>query len=252
MNKILFALAIIGVEKTEYLLCSIFLDLLKNEQYGEIPGRNLRQLLNLTKDTLFSLLEGLSNRHIFSYSQTVMPPNSIYVKAGAGQYIFNMHYQDWEPVETSLFYTLCRLEGYRFNADSWNIILEKYDIRKEGTRKNLVEKKLTPYQLYNDFCEEYQQLFHKEYKPLHIERDLAYCKKIICDCSFKNLKDPQILEFLEWAFRVKVKDFKGEFLVGFLPLCLRDYLASTLIQVVRSGYIKDENGNLIKDETQKS
>jgi len=246
MNKILLALTLIGIEKTEQSICGIFLDLLKNEQYGEIPGRNLRQLFNLSKDKLFSILEGLSNRHIFSYSQTAVPSKSVYVTAGDGRYIFNIMYHDWEPAESSLFYKLCALNGYRFNIDSWHIMLEKYDIRRGIEKKILEEKKLTPYQLYNEFCEKYVRLFHREYKPLHIERDLAYCKKVICDCSFKNLKDSQILEFLEWTFRVKIRDFKGEFLVGFLPLCLKDYLASTLIQVVGLGYTKDENGNLIK------
>lgn len=252
MNKIILALTLVGIEKTEQSICDIFLDLLRNEQYGEIPGRNLRQLLNLTKDKLFNLLESLSNRHIFSYSRTTHPSNSVYITAGDGYYMLNISYQDWEPAENSLFYKLCTLNGYRFSVDSWHIILEKYDIRKGITKQILEDKKLTPYQLYNEFCERYARFFHKEYKPIHIERDLAYCKKVICDCSFKNLKDSQILEFLEWTFRVKIRDFKGEFLVGFLPLCLKDYFASTVVQIIGVGYKKDENGNLIKHETQKS
>jgi hypothetical protein len=249
MDKIVFALTIVGVEKTELAICNIFLDLLKNERWGEIPGKNLRQLFDLTKDKLFNILENLLSKNIFKHSRNSIPINTVYITGGDAHYIFNPEYLNWIPSDVSLFYKLCKLYSYRFNNDSWKMILNHYDIREEIEKKTSLEEKLTPYQLYDLFCAKYRKLFNREYEPSHIERDLAYCKKVICDCSFKNLRDAQILEFLEWTFRVKTRSFKGEFLVGFLPLCLRDYLASTSISIVNPGYIKDENGNIIKNET---
>lgn len=246
MDKIIFALTIVGVEKTERAICDIFLDLSKNEQWGEIPGKNLRQLFDLTRDKLFNILENLLSKNIFKHNRNSIPINTVYVTGGDAHYIFNPDYLNWIPSDSSLFYKLCKLHSHRFNSDSWRLILSSYDIREETTKKSSLEERLTPYQLYDLFCAEYKKLFNREYEPPHIERDLAYCKKIICECSFKNLRDAQILEFVEWAFRVKTRSFRGEFLVGFLPLCLRDYLASTVVSAISPGYTKDENGNILK------
>jgi hypothetical protein len=75
MDKTIFALTIVGVEKTEYTVCNLFLDAVKNTQYGEIPGKNLRQLLDITKEKLFGMMENLVSKGIFKYSKTLMDTN---------------------------------------------------------------------------------------------------------------------------------------------------------------------------------
>jgi|GEM_PF-6030779 len=244
MNKIIFALSILGLEKTEHHVCNLLLDLVTNVQYGEVPGKNLRGLLELTKEKLFDALEKLQTLNVIKYVREPLP-DSVYIKAGEGFYMFNSQYKTWRPTESSLFYKICKQLGHRFTEESYLYILDNYNIRDAvEAQKSNTEERLIPYQLYDIFCERYKTTFHREYRSTNTNRDLAYMKKVLFECSMKNLKDSQIREFLDWSFRVKTRDFKGEFLVGFLPLCLKDYLASTLVEKTNSKFIKDEDGRL--------
>ena len=136
MSKIILALTISGLEKTELTVCTLFLDMIQNEQYGEVPGKNIRQLLDLTKDQLFTIVEKLVHRNIIRYLRMV-PSEVVYLKAGEGFYVFNKKYETWIPSENSLFYKICKASGWRFNEEAWKYITENYDLRKEIGRAHV-------------------------------------------------------------------------------------------------------------------
>lgn len=242
--KEILAVTILGLEKTEHVIVCLFLDCFYNNMIGEILGRNLRYLLGITKDKSFHMLEGLVQKNILKYTTTVNK-NSIYIKGGIGYYIFNSNYEEWIPTSNSLFYKLCKLKGLHFNNLSYNYIISRLDLRK-ALKKSVkdVDKSLTPYELYGIFCKYYKNYFRKEYNPLNQYKDFSTIKKVICRCSYSGIKDSQIKEFVNWCFRVKAKGFKGNFIIGFLPLCLGDYLKLNIVEKINPRYKKDENGRL--------
>ena len=244
----LFALTILGLEKTEYTVATIFLDAKYANRKGEIPGRNFRYLLDITKDKLFQILESLLQKNILKYSTTINE-NVIYIQGGKCYYVFNSNYNEWIPTENSLFYKLCKLKGLRFNTRSYNKIISELDFREAIKSENKeVDKGITPYEVYDLFCKLYKQYFGKEYVPLNQYRDFSTTKKIICKCSFKGISDSQIKSFIDWCFKVKAKTFSGNFIIGFLPLCLSDYLKANVVEQIDARFKKDENGHLRERE----
>jgi hypothetical protein len=249
MNKEVFATTILGLDKNELTLTLLMLDCSKNEQWGEIPGKNIRALLELTKESLFELLEKLLSKGIVRYSNIPLyAGTNIYLQAGKGFYVYNRDYRTWQPTEQSLYYKLCRSMGLRFSSDSYIYILDHYNIYAIKDLKVTSEEVLTPYELYDIFCQTFQEKFGREYRPTSQVRDLGYMKKVIFDACRVGLRDIQIQEFISWAVRVKSKDFKGAFLIGFLPLCHKDYLAAKKVEIMPKGFYKDENGQLRKQE----
>jgi len=245
-SKEILAITILGSEKNEQRLIGLLLELVQSERYGEIPGSNIRSILDLTKEHLFDLIERLVQRGIFKYLKEV-PEKTVYIRGGEGAYIFNSNYKEWAPTNDSLFYKLCKVYGLRFNNTSYNYIIESMDIRVEKDKKSTpATKGITPYEIYDMFCQQYHKCFNKEYSPLNQYKDFLTLKNIICEFSYSNIDDKYIKEFIDWCFRVKVKDFKQGFIIGFLPMCLKDYLGSNQVEKIRPGYIKDEDGRLRK------
>jgi len=240
MDKIILSLNIMGLEKQELSICLFIVDLVRNDKYGELPGKNIRILFDITKDKLFEILEGLVIKNVFKYS-SAHNNDTIYIKAGDGYYVFNKNYITWIPTSDSLFYKLCKQLKIRFTIESYNYILEHYSIMNEVEKSIIIEERLTPYELFDSFCVYYKKEFNKEYRTNNQARDLMHLKKVICECSYKNMKDIQIKEFIKWTFDIKANEFKGDFIVGFLPTCLKDYLMQNSISTTK--FIKDENGN---------
>jgi len=250
--KDLLAVLLVGLNPKEYHMVMLLMYLQKSEQYGEIPGSNLRNLMgtNVTKEQLFLELEKLVQKNILRFSNNKVP-NTVYISAGKGYYVFNQYYQEWVPTSDSGFYKVARILGYTYNKQSYNTILRDTDFREELV-KDLVragDSKLTPYEAYDIFCNLYKRTFNREYGGVNQIKDFQTLKKLIYDMSFENYSDNHIKDFLEWSFRAKSRDFKGDFIVGFLPLCLQDYRAQVQVQKIKPGYTLDENGRLkIKDE----
>jgi len=241
--KELIAIQILGLNKQEQALTALLIDLDKSNKYGEIPGRNLRVLLDLSKDDLFHLLEKLTQKNILKYTHNIVE-NIIYVKGGDGGYVYNNKWEEWTPVSDSLFYKLCKILKLRYNTLSYNYILNNLDIRNEFVaHQDDTSTTITPYELYGLFCKEYKIVFDKDYKPLNQSRDFQTIKDIICKFNYNNIKDSYITEFIKWCFMVKVRSFKSNLIIGFLPLCLQDYLKDNTVEKINTGKVKDENGN---------
>ncbi len=245
MSKELLPLILLGLDKTELTIVAFFMELILSKRYGECPGRNLRQCLDITKEQLFTTLERLVQRGILKCLRAV-PAETVYIKGGETYYVFNGDYSKWIPSNDSTFYKLCKLMGLRYNNMSYNFIVETLDIRKpltdEATQK---EKSITPYEVYDLFCTHYKNTFGKEYRPLNQYRDFQTLKNIICKFSYENIKEMYLKEFINWSFLVKAKEFKGDFIIGMLPLCLKDYLAVNHVEKMHPGFVRDENGRLI-------
>jgi hypothetical protein len=243
--KEILAGTIIGLEPKEQILVNLLLESQSNEQTGEIPGVTLRKILETTKDDLFHILERLLQKRIFGFAKQVIE-GKLYIKAGEGYYIFDNDYTHWIPSSDSLFYKLCKLLDMKFNEESYLRVLKEFDIRNPIQEKEAKDKldKITPYEIYDMFCHKYKRVFNKEYTPPNQYRDFGTIKKILCELSYKNFKDSQIKDFIEWCFMVKVREFKGNFIVGFLPLCLQDYLKMNNIEKNKPNTTKDEDGRL--------
>lgn len=238
------ALAISGLENKELMsLVSLFLFLSSEKQFGEVPGGNLRFMFEWTKEKLFHNLETLVQRNIFKYSTTV-PENCCYVMAGKNCYVFNSSYSSWQPTSTSIFYKVSKLLGWRFNEQSYKSTLLSLDLRQPFRKTVSDEKGLTVYEIYDLFCSWHSKIFRQEYSTTNSQRDFLTIKKLMCEMHYLNYSDSQIRNFIEWCFLQKAKDFKGAFMVGFLPLCLKDYKLGVNISKIPQNYEKDENGNL--------
>jgi hypothetical protein len=244
--KTLLAVSILGLDKHELTITLLFTQLSIESKGGEVPGRNLRQLLDITKDDLFHILEKLLQKGVFKFSD--MEDKSYpYICAGdKGYYIFNKDYKDWTPVADSLFYKLCKLLGYRYNSHSYNSILNELDLRQNLVEtKDKVVDRITPYEIYDYFMEKYKGYFGKEYSGLNQFKDLQTLKNIIYKFSYSNIGDSHIKEFVNWCFQIKAATFKGSnFIIGFLPMCLQDYLKTNIIEKIDPLYTKNEDGRL--------
>ena len=246
MMKSLLAVSILGLDKHEQTIVLLFLHYGTENKCGEIPGRNLRLLLDITKDDLFHILEKLLQKGVFKFSEEVDKNIHQYIGAGdKGYYVFNNDCTSWTPIADSLFYKLCKILGYRYNSHSYNNILKELDMRQ-----NLVESKekeivrITPYEIYDYFLEKYKGYFGKEYAGLNQFKDLQTIKNVIYKFSYSNIGDSKIREFINWCFQVKASTFKGNFIIGFLPMCMSDYLKVVTIEKVNPEFIRDEDGRL--------
>ncbi len=248
-TKALLALSIQGLEPKEFALTTLLVNQSINQKYGEVFGRNLRSILELTKESLFQLLEKLIQKNILQYSQFPETCKQlVYIRAGDGCYILNEDFTSWIPCETSLFYKLCKLYGYAFNQKSYQLILDELDLTQELVKKDKSnEGRITPYELYDIFCQQYKKIFNQEYVPPNQARDFMNLKKIIYQMSYNNFSDQVIRDFIRWCFDCKVKDFKGNFIIGFLPMCLVDYLRSNVVEKNSPIYKRDEDGRLRKE-----
>lgn len=240
------ATLLVGLNKTEQVVVLTLLYLDSQKQYGEVPGRNLRTLLDVSKEQLFLELEKLVQKNILKFSNDIVE-NRVYLSAGKGYYVFNENYREWLPVAESLFYKICKLVGYGYNKHSYLIILNEIDLRKELNKDpEIKDTKITPYELFDLFCQWHLKIFGREYVPPNQAKDLQTLKKIIFDMSFDGFNENAIKEFLKWSFLSKAKTFNSSFIVGFLPLCLKDYLTTVKTSPINKGYIKDEDGRLRK------
>jgi len=238
-----FAISILGLNQNEMLLTQLLLS-----SQGEIPGKNLRILLNINKDQLFEILEKLVQRNIIGYSNNPSNETLTYIRAGEGGYVLNRNYNMWIPEANSIFYKLCKLLDYRCNQQSYQTILNDFSIN-QNLPINIIKKEvnqITPYELFGLFCLLYKKVLGKEYKPLNNAKDLATLKSIIYEFSYKNIKDKYIKEFIDWVFRVKARSFKSDLIIGWLPLCLKDYLSSMPTEKDVPGFVRDEEGRLRK------
>lgn len=241
-----FVISILGLSKLEQILVLLFSDLHINEIGGEIPGRNIRNLFNINKDELFFLLEKLSKRRILKLSKECQQKN-VYIKAGnKGYYIYNDNYNEWIPSSNSLFYTLCKLLKLKPTKLVYNNIIEKFYIKdKLFTKKEKVEyNRITPYEVYECFCNIYKKTFKHGYKSPNLNKDFKTVKNILFTFNFNNIKDRYVKEFLNWTFLVKARSNKSDFIIGFLPLYLKDYLKNNKVEKENQEYYKDEDGRL--------
>jgi len=240
------ATLLVGLNPKEQSIVLILFHLEQNTLWGEVPGRNLRTLLELTKDSLFLELEKLVQKNILKFSAEVVP-ETVYISAGKGYYIFNAHCKEWMPTAESTFYKICKLVGYGYNKHSYLMILNELDLRKELIKDpEIKDTKITPFELFDLFCQWHLKMFGREYTPPNQAKDLQTLKKIIFDMSFDGFNENTIKEFLKWSFLSKAKTFNSSFIVGFLPLCLKDYLTTVKTSSINKGYTKDEDGRLRK------
>lgn len=238
------ATLLIGLSPKEQSIVLLLFHLAQNSFWGEVPGRNFRTLLELTKDNLFLELEKLVQKNILKFS-TERIANTVYISAGKGYYIFYPATTEWLPTSESLFYKVCKLLGYPFNKHSYITILKELDLREELNKDPEVkEKRMTPFELFDIFCQWHVKLFGREYAPPNQVKDLQTLKKIIFDMSFEGYSEESIKDFLKWSFLSKARTFNSSFIVGFLPLCLRDYLATNKIAKVYPNYKKDDDGRI--------
>jgi hypothetical protein len=245
-SKEILAITILGWEKNEQKLIGVLLDLVHSNEFGEIPGSNIRLITDLTKEQLFDLIERLVQRNVFKYMSSV-PINTVYIVGGEGSYVFNSNYREWLPTNDSPFYKLCKIYGLRFNNASYNYLLDNMDLRIAIEKKSSqVDKGITPYEIYDLFCQLYHKHFNAEYSPLNQYKDFLTLKNIICKFSYENIEDRYVKEFINWCFMVKIRDFKQGFIIGFLPMCLKDYLGSNVVEKIKPGYTKDFDGRLRK------
>lgn len=234
---------LVGLSKAEQVIVMALLHSHGRKQFGEIPGRNLRTLLDTTKEQMFLELEKLVQKNILKFSSTAIP-DTVYLLAGKGCYIFNPNCQTWTPTAESNFYKVCRMLSYPFSKQSFQLLLTDLDLRKELVKSTEPkEKRITPYELFDVFCQWHQKTFGREYFPPNQTKDLQTLKKIIFDMSMENYSDETIIDFVKWSFLAKAREFKTAFIIGFLPLCLKDYLALHH-GVKNTKYVTDEDGRL--------
>jgi len=236
---------LVGLSKAEQIIVLVLFHLEKHSQFGEVPGRNLRTLLDTTKEQLFLELEKLLQKNILKFS-TVKVEGTVYLTAGTkGFYIFNPKYKEWQPTADSSFYKICRLLGYAFNRHSYLNLLNDVDFRKEFSKDPEVkDKRLTPFELFDLFCQMHQRVFSREYLAVNQGKDLQTLKKIIFELSFAGYSEEAMKDFMKWCFLAKAREFKTAFIIGFLPLCLKDYIALNNAKKLHPGYIRDEDGRL--------
>lgn len=244
MNGASFALSILGLDKTELLFCNLLLDLYNQKRYGEIPGKNLRDLLGLTKETLFELLKALAELEILTkiHKRESISQQEFYIDVGGEYYTFTPDPLYWTPRGDSLFYQICKQQNLKTNAESYEHILEDFNIFDDTrkSREGVKDDSLKTYGLYEHFCKQYKRVFGQTYKAKNINRDLVHAKNVLFEARMKGMKDGQIKDFVDWAVRTE----RSDIIMGFLPIRLNEYFVKHKVQVYGDKAILDENGHL--------
>ena len=242
MNGASFALSILGLDKTELLFCNILLDLTTQYKYGEIPGKQIRGLLDLNKETLFALIKSLEETNVLikTFSEPHLPAKAIYIMAGDGRYCYNYHEDTWKPKSDSIFYKICKEQNLRTTGESYQYILENFNIFEEVNKTKVKDESLKTYGLYEHFCKQYKSIFGQAYKTKNVNRDLVHAKNILFEARMKGMKDGQIKDFIDWAVRTE----RSDIIMGFLPIRLNEYFVKNKVTLYGDKTILDENGHL--------
>jgi hypothetical protein len=244
---------LLGLTQKEVSIVLLFSHQYTAKKYGEIPGSNLRNILNLTKEQLFLELEKLVQKNVLKFSSHLVEDN-VCISAGKGYYVFNANPTTWTPSAESYFYKVCKLKGYSFNSHSYQLLLSELDFREElsSTKKEKDDDLVTPYEAFDWFCGLHKKTFGREYYPINQVRDFANLKKLLFEMSYLGYTKANMRDFFQWCFLSKVRDFKSAFIVGFLPMCFEDYRSMVRVDITKRGFVVDEDGRMRKTNTGES